>query len=248
MTGSTCGNSPKRIAVSAAAAGLARMTVSEPLRAGCLDRLGKKLAESAEIGNRDREHAGKRSEPDDSDKHQRPDQCVDAADRVEASADQEAQSEVPDGTMFFAARRLSGAASNSAPSERAEERDRQGFAHACQKQMQLAARRRWEHQPDVFAELRTIPVPSCSTERREPPDQNRNNATAINLISGRRADGAERLGPARVTRPHGGGDPAASRGYARASWPNSRPRIRSVTRSISETVRMIISRIALTSV
>ena len=61
------------------------------LLVGGLDRLREQLAEGAEVRGHDREHAGERSEPDDVDPDQRPDQRVDAADGVEAAADRKAE-------------------------------------------------------------------------------------------------------------------------------------------------------------
>ena len=61
------------------------------LLVGGLDRLGEQLAERAEIRDRDRQHAGKRAEADDVDPDQRPDQRIDAADRIEETAHRKAE-------------------------------------------------------------------------------------------------------------------------------------------------------------
>ena len=60
------------------------------LPVGGLDRLGKQFAERAEIRHRDRQHAGERAETDDIDPDQRPDQRIDAADRIEKPAHRKA--------------------------------------------------------------------------------------------------------------------------------------------------------------
>ena len=55
------------------------------LPVGGLDGFGEQFAERAEIRHRDRQHAGERTETDDIDPDQRPDQRVDAADRIRES-------------------------------------------------------------------------------------------------------------------------------------------------------------------
>ena len=57
------------------------------LLVGGLDRFGEQFAERAEIRHRNRQHAGKGAKTDDVDPDQRPDQRVDAADRIEEAAD-----------------------------------------------------------------------------------------------------------------------------------------------------------------
>ena len=81
--------------VQRAAAGSAH--AFDRLAVGGLDRLGKQFAECAEIRGRDRQHAGKRPQADDVDPHQRPDQDVDAADRIEEAGSRRTRSRVPFG-------------------------------------------------------------------------------------------------------------------------------------------------------
>ena len=57
------------------------------LLVGRLDRLGEQFAERAEVTHRNRQHAGKGAKTDDVDPHQRPDQRIHAADRIEEAAD-----------------------------------------------------------------------------------------------------------------------------------------------------------------
>ena len=61
------------------------------LLVGGLDRLREQFAERAEIRHRNRQHAGERAEADDIDPHQRPDQRIDAADRIQEPAHRKAQ-------------------------------------------------------------------------------------------------------------------------------------------------------------
>ena len=54
---------------------------------GSLDRLREQFAERAEIRHRNRQHTGKGTKTDDVDPHQRPDQRVYPADRIEEASD-----------------------------------------------------------------------------------------------------------------------------------------------------------------
>ena len=95
------------------------------LPVGGLDRLGKQFAERAEVGQRDRQHTGKRAEANDVDPHQRPDQRIDTADGIEETAHRKAQTsrgnDVPRRQQTERQRENGGDGG-------AEQRNRQGFA------------------------------------------------------------------------------------------------------------------------
>ncbi len=110
--------------VQRAAAGSAHAL--DRLAVGGLDRFGEQLAECTEIRGRDRQYAGKRAEADDVDPHKRPDQGVDAADRIEEAASRKAQQcrgdQVTSGQQAERQRKYGRKCC-------AEQRDRQRLAH-----------------------------------------------------------------------------------------------------------------------
>ena len=95
------------------------------LLVGGLDRFGEQFAERAKIRHRNRQHAGERPEADDVDPDQRPDQRIDAADRIEKAANRKAEdtrrNDVPCRQQADRQREQRGKG-------RAQQRDRQGFA------------------------------------------------------------------------------------------------------------------------
>ena len=94
---------------------------------GSLDGFGKQFAERAEIGQRNRQHAGKRAEANDVDPHQRPDQRIDAADGIERAAHRKAQ---PPRGNDVPRRQQTERQRDNGGDGGAEQRNRQGFPSA----------------------------------------------------------------------------------------------------------------------
>ncbi len=95
------------------------------LLVGAFNGLGEQFAQGAEIRHRDGEHAGKRAETDDIDPHQRPDQRVDAADRIQEAP----HGETEDGGRHDVARgEQADRQRHERGQRRAEQRDRQRLA------------------------------------------------------------------------------------------------------------------------
>ncbi len=133
--------------------------------------------------------------------------------------------------------------------QRAEKSDRQGFGHAAQEQLQVTAGRRRDHHRDKLRQ-RLHAIADLTDRDAEPPHRKhqrqqhrRRNAEFERTPHGRYREevamaGEDGAGLGSKDRRVGHG--AATAGFR---W----RRMRSVTRSISATVMMISSRIALTS-
>ena len=222
-------------------------TLSRPRSSVELDRFRKQLPERAGVRDRDRQDAGEWPEPDRADKHQRPDQRVDAAQRVEHAAYKETQHLAGSSVRGSEQRQRDG---DYAGGQRAEKSDRQGFGHAAQEQMQVTAGRGRDHHRDELRQ-RLQAIADLTDRDAEPPHRKhqrqqhrRRNAEFERTPPGRYRDevamaGEDGAGLSGKDRRTGHG--AASAGFR---W----RRMRSVIRSISATVMMISSRIALTSV
>ena len=209
------------------------------LLVGGLDRLGEQLAERAEIRHRDRQHAGERAEADDVDPDQRPDQRIDAADRIEKAAHRKAdelrRNDVP-------RRQQADRQRHHGRQRGAEQRDRQRLAQRRRDRpaatspgsggiISIAIQPSWlqagQHslparnpaRPGRRRTARTRPVRSPA--RRGAPMRGRSNTSGYRAreLVGIRA--------------------ACSCAHARASLPNRRPRSQPVAISMTNTVTMI---------
>ncbi len=213
------------------------------LLVGALDRLGEQFAERAEIRHGNREHARERAEAYDIDPDQRPDQRVDAADRVQETAYRK-----PDDIRHDVARREQADRQRHQRGDRgAKQRDRQRLAERLQIKRQGGARIGRQHQKRDPAELvqaveeaRRREVEVDQAEDKDGESQQRHERRR----EARRGRPVEHL---RIACAQLGRIGRRDLVHVRASLPNRRLRSQPVPISMMKTVMMIVTRIALTS-
>ena len=112
--------------------------------------LGEQLSERAEVRHRNRQHTGKGTETNNIDPDQRPDQCIDAPDRIEQPPYRKAE-EIGGHDVLCCeqAHRQRRHGSDGG----AEQRDRQGFPKRDQIGRKRCPRIRWDHHQGDPAEL-----------------------------------------------------------------------------------------------
>jgi alpha-D-ribose 1-methylphosphonate 5-triphosphate synthase subunit PhnI len=213
-----------------------------------LDRFRKQLAQRSCIGHGNCQHAGKGTKPDDTDKDQRPNQGVDAADDIEQSPNKETDRRM--------GRRILGGQQAQRRRQRradqgAEEGDRQRFDHRAQEQLQMPPRRGRHHQAEKLHQF-ADPRPDLREGDAEPPYRKGDRAEHGDRAANLEGAALRRLRQQRpVARQHGGrirreqlGTPV----HPVAAPLARRRRTRLVTISRIATATMISSRMALTSV
>ncbi len=209
-----------------------------------LDRLRKELAERSAIGDRDGEHSSERPKADDVDPDQRPDQDIDAADRIQEPANGKANEigghDVARGKQTDGQRRQRG-------ERRAQKCDRQRFAECFQVERQRGARIGRQHHQRDPAELMKARDQTCRREVEIDQPEREDAKCDDQHRRGRQTRRGRPVEDIRVARPQRVLIRRRPLAHVRASLPNNRPRSQPVAISMQNTVTTIITRIALTS-